>query len=64
MWYCLSFSFYRKYDISVKCRKPRKYFIYVERFYENVAFHAVSLVVDKISNNNCYELNKMRIQSL
>ena len=30
-----------KYDISGKCGKSRKYDIYVERFYENVAFHAV-----------------------
>ena len=32
-----------KWDpISVNCRKSRKYGIYVERFYENVVFHAVS----------------------
>ena len=37
-------SVLRKYDISVNCGKSRKYDIYVERFYENVVFHAVSNV--------------------
>ena len=31
----------RKYHISVNREKSRKYDIYVERFYENVVFHAV-----------------------
>ena len=35
------FRFTEKYDISVNCGKSRKYDIYVERFYENVVFHAV-----------------------
>ena len=39
--YFLCFPFYGKYDISVSCRKTRTYDIYVERFYENVDFHAV-----------------------
>ena len=39
--YFLQFSFYGKYDIFVNCGKSRKYDIYVERFYENVVFHAV-----------------------
>ena len=33
---------YGKYDISVNCGKSRKYDIYIERFYENVVFHAVN----------------------
>ena len=39
-------SFYRKYDndISVNCRKSKKYDIYVDRFYENVIFHAVIFI--------------------
>ena len=34
--------FYGKYDFSVNCGKSRKYDIHVERFYENVVFHAVN----------------------
>ena len=37
-------SFYGKYDISVNSGKSRKYDIYVERFYENIVFHAVVLI--------------------
>ena len=38
-----SFLFDRKYDISVNCRKSRKYDTYIERFYEKFFFHAVFL---------------------
>ena len=34
--------FYEKYDVSVICGKPKIYDIYVERFYKNVVFHAVT----------------------
>ena len=37
----LQFSFYRKYDISLNCRKSKKYGIHAEGFYENIVFHAV-----------------------
>ena len=33
-----------KYDISVNGGKSRKYDIYVECFYENVVFHAVTKI--------------------
>ena len=35
----------RKYHISVNREKSRKYDIYVERFYENVVFHAVQTFI-------------------
>ena len=45
--YFLQFSFYGKYDIFVNCGKSRKHDIYVERFYENIVFHAVCFFLIK-----------------
>ena len=53
-----------KYDISVNWGKSRKYDIYVECFYENVVFHAVTKIAkSKISSILSAQLILVELQN-